>query len=424
MEFQVLGPLRLLGPDRRLVPLASAAQRRIMSLLVAHAGTVVSADTLASHLRLSPGALRTAVSRLRRVVGFDVLVTAPPGYQLVTDEVDAVRFARLVAQARAQPGPAARRARLEAALALWRGDAYAEFAHEHWAIGEARRLAELRAGAVEDLVEILVGRREWSPAIDRLHALIATDPLRDRPHGLLMRALAGSGRQADALRVFQAHRALLADETGTEPSSELVAIDRAIAGWAPPVETVPATGLTVLLTELVGAGPGGGEPGPGGERALDRHDEILDQVVFAAGGSRPLEQGEGDRAAATFPSAADALCAAVEAQRRMVHEVPGAPVRMALHTGVPVIRGAGRYSVGTIPQCARLRARCFGGQIVVSDTTRGAAAGRPRDVGFVELGPLDLRGSRRAEPVWQVVHRDLPRTFPPWGRADRVSRAR
>lgn len=423
MEFQVLGPLRLLGPDRGPVPLASAAQRRLMSLLVARAGTVVTADALGAHLGLSPGALRTAVSRLRRVVGFDVLVTAPPGYQLVSDEVDAIRFERLVARARAQPDPVTRQAGLEAALALWRGDAYAEFAHEHWAIGEARRLAELRAGAVEDLAEVLIGRREWPPAIDRLHRLIATDPLRDRPHGLLMRALAGSGRQADALRVFQAHRAFLVDETGTEPSGELLALERAIAGGAPPAETVPATGLTVLLTEVVGVGPGGREPGPDGDRALERHYEVLDHVVFVAGGSRPLEQGEGDRAAATFVSAADALGAAVEAQRRLVHGVPGAPVRMALHTGAPVTRGAGRYSAGTIPQCARLRARCLGGQIVASDATRRAAAGRPRDVTFVDLGPLDRRAARRAEPVWQVVHPDLPRSFPSWGR-ERVSRAR
>ncbi len=242
MEFHVLGPLCLLGRDRAPVRLASAAQRRLMSLLVARAGSVVPADVLATHLGLSAGALRTSVSRLRRVVGFDVLVTAPPGYELRTGDIDAVWFERLVAQARVEPDRAVGRVRLEAALALWRGDAYTEFAHEHWAMAESRRLAELRAGAVEDLAELLIDQREWTAAIDRLHGLIAVEPFRDRPYGLLMRALDGSGRQADALRVFQEHRAFLIDQTGTEPSTDLVELDRTIARGCPPASSSDPAG--------------------------------------------------------------------------------------------------------------------------------------------------------------------------------------
>ena len=47
-----------------------------------------------------------------------------------------------------------------------------------------------------------------------------------------MRALAGSGRQAEALRAFQTYRTFLAEEVGTEPSAELVEIERRVAtGW-------------------------------------------------------------------------------------------------------------------------------------------------------------------------------------------------
>ena len=145
--------------------MSSVAQRRLMSILVCRAGTVVSADSLAEHLELSPGALRTSVSRLRRIVGFDVLVTAPPGYELRSDNVDARRFEQLVGRARAATDPRRARAALEEALALWRGDAYDEFAHESWASAEARRLTELRAGAIEDLAELLVEAGEWTAAI-------------------------------------------------------------------------------------------------------------------------------------------------------------------------------------------------------------------------------------------------------------------
>jgi DNA-binding SARP family transcriptional activator len=420
MEFRVLGPLRVLGPDGAEVRLASASQRRLMSLLVARAGSVVSADTLAAHLDLSAGALRTSVSRLRRVVGFDVLVTAPPGYELLTDEVDAIRFERLVGQARVQPDPGPARARLEAALALWRGDAYAEFAHEHWAMAEARRLNELRASAAEDLAELLIDRREWTAAIDRLHALIAAEPLRDRPYGLLMRALDGSGRQADALRVFQEHRAFLIEETGTAPSIDLVALEREIVGrpTAPPTVVPTPTMLTVLLTEVVAARRLRRRHGPALDPAVARHYEILDRAIADAGGSRPLEQGEGERSAGCFPVAAEALGAAIEAQRRLLAELPALPVRMALHSAPAVDRGGSCYSAGTIPQCARLRARGHGGQILASAATIHAAAGLADAVTFAEVGAVRLRASAAPEPVWQVVHPDLPRAFPPLPTAD------
>jgi DNA-binding SARP family transcriptional activator len=129
MQFDVLGPLRVVGAHGTQVAMSSVAQRRLMSILVSRAGTVVSADSLAEHLELSPGALRTSVSRLRRVVGFDVLVTAPPGYELRSDNIDALRFEQLAADARAAADPVVTRAALEEALALWRGEAYDEFAY-------------------------------------------------------------------------------------------------------------------------------------------------------------------------------------------------------------------------------------------------------------------------------------------------------
>ena len=55
-----------------------------------------------------------------------------------------------------------------------------------------------------------------------------------------MRALAGSGRRTDALRTFQAYRRVLIEEIGTEPSAELVMLDRAIASGSeelPPAAT-------------------------------------------------------------------------------------------------------------------------------------------------------------------------------------------
>ena len=88
---------------------------------------------------------------------------------------------------------------LEGALARWRGPAFDEFAHEEWAAGTVARLDELHAAATEDHAEALLEAHRWSDAAAELSAHIARHPLRDRPRGLLIRALAGAGRQADAL---------------------------------------------------------------------------------------------------------------------------------------------------------------------------------------------------------------------------------
>ena len=219
MEFQVLGSLRVIDSEGFEIRLGSAEQRRILSLFVLHAGAVVAADLLSDRLEISHGALRTSVSRLRRIVGNNLLVTAAPGYQLRSCEVDARDFEDLLALVRTQEDLATKRFIYESALRLWRGEAFAEFAHERWALVESRRLEELRAGAVEDLAQLLIDEGAWTEAITRLEPLIAQHPFRDRPRALLMRVFAESGRRVEALRAFQSYRKLLVEEFGTEPSS-------------------------------------------------------------------------------------------------------------------------------------------------------------------------------------------------------------
>lgn len=251
MEFRVLGPIELLGDAGARVRLVSERQRRLVAILAVHAGRTVGAEVLGDALDLNPGALRTSVSRLRRVVGFDVLVTSPPGYELRTDRVDAVAFERLLHDVADARGPA-RRALLREALGLWRGSAYAEFGHEQWAMAEVTRLEELRCGAVELLAESEIHVGETTAAIARLDELIAVHPFADRPRGLLMEALAASGRRPEALRVFAQYRRLLAEEVGTDPGPELVALDRRVASGADAAKRNPPRPVPMRLTSLVG----------------------------------------------------------------------------------------------------------------------------------------------------------------------------
>jgi DNA-binding SARP family transcriptional activator len=239
-----LGAVQCVASDGSLIDLPSASQRRLLAILALQAPHRLRSERLADLAGVSPGALRTSVSRLRTAVGADVLQTASTGYALVAD-VDASQFCAAVRDA-ADSEADERVDALERALSTWNGPALEEFRGEAWADGEIARLTEVHAGTVDDYTDELIARRRPAEAVALLERQIATYPYRDRARGLLIRALASAGRQADALRAFQQYRSLLIEELGTEPSPEVVRIERRVAtGWdgiGAEVQAPPASG--------------------------------------------------------------------------------------------------------------------------------------------------------------------------------------
>jgi predicted ATPase/DNA-binding SARP family transcriptional activator len=269
MEFGILGPLEVRNGSVP-VRVPGAKERALLADLVVHDGRVVSVDRLVEDLwgEDPPGnpanTLQGRVSALRRALGpaaAEMVVTRPPGYVLKVDpeQVDAVRFERLVAAAEAAaPNEPPRAARLlEAALGLWRGPALAEFADQPWAQAEAARLEERRLAATEGLVELRLAAGGHAGLVGELEALVAAHPWRERLRSQLMVALYRSGRQADALRVYQETRTVLAEELGIDPSPELQRLHQAILVQDPALELAapdhqPRHNLPERLTSLVG----------------------------------------------------------------------------------------------------------------------------------------------------------------------------
>jgi predicted ATPase/DNA-binding SARP family transcriptional activator len=229
VRFRILGPLTVEGVDGP-VALGGRKPRTLLAVLLVAGGDVVPADRLAAALwgahppagELS--ALRAYVSRLRSVLdGAATLRHRPPGYSLSlkTGTVDAAEFEQLVDAARravAAGDHAGAVADLDAALALWRGDALAEFAHEEFATAEAARLTELRTAALEERAEALLERGRAADALPELEGLVRRHPSRERPAVALMRALYATGRQADALAAYHDLRTRLDDELGVQPA--------------------------------------------------------------------------------------------------------------------------------------------------------------------------------------------------------------
>jgi predicted ATPase/DNA-binding SARP family transcriptional activator len=172
-------------------------------------------------------ALQSLVSRLRRLLP-GVVETHPAGYRLALDPdaVDAVRFRSLAATGREELARDPRQAgrTLREALALWRGPALADAATAQFAAAAVARLEELRLSALEDRVDADLATGRPDTVLGELDGLVTAHPLRERLCGQLMRALAGAGRQADALAAYERLRRRLADDLGIDPSEALQAI--------------------------------------------------------------------------------------------------------------------------------------------------------------------------------------------------------
>ena len=238
--FRVLGTLQA-DRDGSSLPLPSRRQRAVLAALLTRAGRPVPADELieaawGERLPDHPkAALQTVLSRLRTTLGAGLITAEISGYRLnvTADDVDALRFEALRVRAAHAPDAAAA-GFLDAALALWRGQAYAEFADRDFASAEAARLNERRAAAVEDYADLSLRAGRATDAIAHLEALRASEPWRDRCVQLLMRALWGSGRATEALQVYDRHRRGLAAEFGLDPAPALQDLQARILRNEPP----------------------------------------------------------------------------------------------------------------------------------------------------------------------------------------------
>ncbi|MCU1465047.1 MAG: transcriptional regulator [Actinomycetia bacterium] len=237
VEFRVLGPLEV-STAGGAVTVTGPKRRALLARFLVDAGETLSAERLIDDLwdgappRSATTTLQTFVYQLRRRYGIEGLRTTPAGYVLEVDgsDVDTQRFERAAGQARAgaRSDPAAAMHALRAALDMWRGRAYAEFANEAWAVAEAARLEELRLDALEAWAVSAIGTGLTAGLIAELDAATSRNPLREPLWALHVIALARDGRPAEALRVVTRLREVLRDELGVDPSASFNAIETAI----------------------------------------------------------------------------------------------------------------------------------------------------------------------------------------------------
>ena len=409
MEFRILGPVEALDHERRPLELPRGRPRALLALLLVQGGEAISADRVAEELwgdklPANPhNAVQVVVSRLRKAVGGEAVISGAGGYELRLEpgSRDSDRFEELLATGRAElaRGDATGAAEtLRSALGLWRGPALADVRFERFAQAEVARLEELRLACSEARIDadLVLGRH--AEVVGELEALVAEHPLSERLRGHLMLALYRSGRQAEALAAYREARRTLVEELGIEPSPELRELEQSILRQeAGPPPAVPESSspppralrrrVTCLVSDLAGSAELGELLDPEILRPLlIRLHEAMQVVCEKYGGAVHDSIGDGVIAVFGTPVAHEddalrAVLAAVEMRSSLAElnaELEPAPgVELALRTGLSTgeVLTPGEHSetlvlgnAGSV--AARLEQAAAPGEILLGDATR------------------------------------------------------
>ncbi len=237
MRLRVLGPVEIHDEDRgRRIVVSGRGRPALLATLVVRAGRTVSMDRLIQELwgddppANAANALQAHVKRLRRLIASacgepDRIVTRSPGYCLTLKpgESDAEEFTENLLRAKAIAVTEPDRAipLLRAALALWRGPAFDGCVLGDICAAEAVVLEENRLAALETVYDASLRADRHEEIIGELEESIAAYPMRERLYCQLMVALHRSGRQSEAIGVYDRARRRLLRELSVEPGPAL-----------------------------------------------------------------------------------------------------------------------------------------------------------------------------------------------------------
>lgn len=262
IQYFLLGQIAVQTKDGKVSPGGVVACTLLAELLF-HADKPVTASRLSElawgDTQVTAERLYVAVSRLRKLLRRST--AEPPatiertvsGYLLRVppEHVDLRVFesqAALGRDALARGDAATAAGQLRAALDFWPGIAL-EGASDDYLDVRRQQLDELRLSVLEDRFEadLLLGRH--TRLTEELHPLVTDHPLRERLRAQFMLALYRSGRQAEALAVYDQTRKVLADQLGVDPGPDLQRLHTAILRNDPGLlESTPAAGEPITIT--------------------------------------------------------------------------------------------------------------------------------------------------------------------------------
>lgn len=275
MEYRILGPMEVVTDGGQHVPLSPRSAKLLAALLLSPGRAVALHELVDAVWDDDPPStarrqIHNCVWQLRRAIE---IVADRHGYRIpvMPGQLDAQRFESAVRRAQHLAGSGQLRQAsdlLTSALRLWRGPAI-QGCQSGPLQAAAARIDEMRLTATEQRAELELTLGQFGHVTGELTELVAAHPLREPLAGLLMRALDGSGRRADALAVYQRLRAQLATELGIDPSAGLQQLHLTLLGpaatalaqearkiprrWALPPRSAHFTGRKMELDRLTQA---------------------------------------------------------------------------------------------------------------------------------------------------------------------------
>ncbi|WP_436531643.1 BTAD domain-containing putative transcriptional regulator [Actinoplanes sp. HUAS TT8] len=245
MEVATHSGVVRVGEPRRLAVLAA---------LTVDAGRVVPTATLVDRVwgdappQQAVRTLGTYITRIRRVLD-DAFSDSPVtvvnhhgGYRLTArpEQVDLFRFRELTARARTVDCPADQRVELlRQAVALHRGDPLTGV-DGAWARQTREQLTGEFLTAMEEWAEAELAVGNPTAVLPELTRLADANRLVEPLLVTLMRALVAAGRPTEALERCRLHQKHLAEEYGTDPSPQVLALYEEILRTDHRVASAPA----------------------------------------------------------------------------------------------------------------------------------------------------------------------------------------
>jgi len=232
LRIRLLGGVEIAGNCEAGPAVLSKKAKALLAYLALQRGRPQSREKLAALLwQDSPDEqartnLRQALSSIRKVL------TGHNAGDLVADrdqislcgpdiDLDVAEFEQLVAKATPDS--------LKQAADLYRGDlldgfSLKEDSFETWTRAERERLRHLACNVLTELTAHYDEVGDTDRCLETAARLLTLDPLREAAHRMMMHTYAAQGRQASALKQFEACKDMLERELGVEPETETVAL--------------------------------------------------------------------------------------------------------------------------------------------------------------------------------------------------------
>ncbi|MFJ1802826.1 BTAD domain-containing putative transcriptional regulator [Streptomyces sp. NPDC088180] len=392
----LLGPLTA-SLDGRELPLGPRKQRLVLATLLARPNTPVPVGVLTDAVwpddppRTARKNLQVYVSAARALLGpageegRERVVHGCGGYllRIAEGELDTLRFGALARAGRAAAGrgdlPGAARL-LREALDLWEGPPLNDLRDSAEVTEEADRLEARCLTVFEDWAETEIELGRAAVALDGLRDLVERHPLRERLRAAWMNCLHQSGRQAEALAVYDDYRQLMARELGLEPSPAMAAQYRSMLGRGREARRPGAAreaGSAGALPACTGAFTG-------------RRDELRDLLGVLGGGEERVVVVSG-------PAGAGKSALAVRAAHLLADRFPDGRVRVRVRRE----DGTARSRAEVLAELGRL---CG----VAGAAASAGAAGGPADVRVATAALADAWQEWQARRRALVVLDDVP----------------